>query len=415
MQHLESLFLIPDEFRIIQSVLRVQVRFQRFLNVETSTTIYNDAGVSAAITKQIVEIDRKTPARIEIITVVQWPYKLNQEFIGLLPRNSDGSSKFSEHTLGKTDCTSTQGASCKQRWNSLLTLNDRTCTLNGKYSLNYTKMCSTGSNPTDCPLTGNLNTAVEYSITSEDFCATIEVDVALTIKIKVYQSSDFGVERTSFVVGATAFFQVVLDSDLNGSPNLNREDDLIKFQFTKITEVHFIVKDMNNVQQTALTLYKNSITQASVEAGIAFEIIKIDSPYKEKAGFKFDISKKLIDLAAEAVSGKGLPPNSKFTFTVNVVCQVGYTDNSGGSGKRKRLVEGIQEVLAEAGADKSSVGESYDMPITDADLSTTASTGSATETSTGSATTTTTGSSKTSSSATHLIIGLVTLICALLF
>jgi hypothetical protein len=279
-------------------------------------------------------------------------------------------------------------------------------------------MCSTGSNANDCPLTGNLKTSVDYKIISENFCATIEIDVVLIAKIKVYEDKAFTLIRTAFIVGASAFFKVELDSELNGNPNTNRADDIIKFDWTKITEVHFIVKDSNGKQQTALTLYKNAVTSVSVQAAINFEIIKVDSAAHEFAGFSFVISRKLIDLAAEAVAGKGLPANSKFTFTVNVVSQVGYTDTSSGSGRRKRLIEGIQFALAEAGSDKSSVGDSTPIDITDADLSTTATTTGSTSGTATSASATSAGATSaksTSSSATQLIMGLVTLMCALLF
>jgi hypothetical protein len=275
-------------------------------------------------------------------------------------------------------------------------------------------MCAPGAT-TECPLSGNLDISVGYSITSENFCATVEVNVELTIAIQVYRERSFTNVNTAFIVEDTAFFQVVLDSDLNIPNDANKDNDVIKFQFTRIIEVNFIVKDKDNknVQHTALSLYRNGITSLSVEAGIGFEIIQVSSPANEKAGFAFKITKLLINKAAEAIAGKGLAANSKFSFSINVVAQVGYTDDNPGVAKRKRLIEGIQFALAEAGSDKSSAGQSTEIEIADADLSSTVIT-SSTVTNTGTNAGTGTETGKTSSAA-QLIMGLVTLMFALMF
>jgi hypothetical protein len=343
---------------------------------------------------------------------MQWPYKLSAEYLGLLPRNADGTSKFTDVVLQKTDCTNTQGAQCKQRWNSILSLNERTCTLTGSYSLNYTKICSTGSSPTECPLVGGQNTSIFFTIQSEDFCATIEIDVALVGVLEVFEMADYTLPRKDFVIGRTAYFRVSVDSELNfnaAGQNPDRSDDSVKFQSTKVIEISFIVKSAGNVV-TAISLYKNSETPESKSVNANTVVNFVDSPYFEKSGFQITFTKALINLASEAVAGKGLPANSKFTFSISAVTRVAFVDNKAGS--KKRLIEGIQQVLAEAGADQSSSSFSSDVDIPDANVTATdtatgtpatttpaTATGTATGTGTGTATTAA-GSTATSGSTT---------------
>jgi len=70
-----------DIWRIIRVILRVKLRFQRFVEVQTATQeVFNDKIQKASITKQIVALELGQPVVIEVGTNMNYPYKMKSEF-----------------------------------------------------------------------------------------------------------------------------------------------------------------------------------------------------------------------------------------------------------------------------------------------------------------------------------------------
>jgi len=375
-------------WRTIQSVLRIRIKFQRFVSVDTTTSVYNEQNLRSAITQQVVSIERTDPARVEIVTLLSWPYKLdsavNKWGLGTVPNNPDSSPKYSSITYGTTDCTVTQGKDCRQRWNQLFFLNDKTCTLTGQYALNYTLTCGPGISTTDCPLTQkDKPVAIVYTLTSEDFCATVEVDIGLVASMMSYEDATFTTVRSAFTVGRDAFFKIVVTSDVN----------TVTFSASAVQEVQFLVK-ADGKTAASISIYKKGVTADCTKTFCNFKIInRID--VKESA-FSFNVSTNLIDLSAEAAAGSpALKQNSKITFTLNAVVQVSYLDTAV---SKKRFLMGV---LAEPAASQSGGSSSYDMSIPDANFNTGTGTGS--------------GSTSDTSSASFIVVSLLSLIIAFFF
>jgi fibro-slime domain-containing protein len=216
-------------WRHLGSALRIKIRIQRFVTVESvNITVYNNPELSAAITKQIVSIDENNPAIIEILTVTAWPYKLTNGSLGHTPPG-----KIESNTYESDDCTDTEDKECRQRWRSLLTLSEDACTLNGNYEYTYTKICSPKLKK-ECPLKpGDENSKVSFVLTSEDFCAEVSVEVGLTGSLEVFEDDQYSIPRTSFTVNSRAYFLVKVDSELN----IPGQPEVISFSDTELWTV----------------------------------------------------------------------------------------------------------------------------------------------------------------------------------
>jgi len=337
------------QWRTIQSILRVSIRFSKFVSVQTTSSVYNSPTLQAAVTKQIVAIDRSDPARVELVSILPWPYKLDVTngnwVVGIVPKNPDGSTKYSNITLSSTDCNSTQGIQCKQRWNHLLTLNDKTCTLTGAYATNYSLICSTGSDANSCPLTQqDKNVAIQYSLTSEDFCATIQVDVGLTAVMTSFEDSGFTTPKTAYIVDRVAYFKIVITSELGS---------VIQFQASKITQIQFIVKADGSVAG-AIEIYNQGPSVDCVSTNCNVTIIT--SPNTNECDFSVAITSALINLSGEAAVGNPvLKANSKVTYTLNANVQIAYLDTSA---TKKR---GYMGVLGESASSQSRSSSALDI------------------------------------------------------
>jgi len=204
------------EWRIIRAVLRVKIQFQTFVAVTTTTpaTIYNTIIQNAAITEQLVAINLGSPAVVQIGTTVDWPYFLYSYDMKVYPAN-----KIQNYTKITSDCVSTQGQLCRQRFTTNLTLTAQTCTLDGTYSLNWTMGCGSDVTAANCPLSkpADFIASIQFGLTSENFCAAITVDVGVVGNIRSYNDSTFDTlpSQTAFIVNRLGYFLVKLNSDLN--------------------------------------------------------------------------------------------------------------------------------------------------------------------------------------------------------
>jgi hypothetical protein len=335
-------YLGIDQWRIVRSVLRIKLRFQRFARVETDSPaqVFNDRITKAAITAQIVATTLGDPAVIELTTVLQWPYKLYNGSMSVSP-----AGKVESHKFNFDDCVSAQNTSCRQSWRTTLTLTENTCTLDGSYRLNWTMGCGEDVQKVNCPLSQptDLIGAVDYKLKSENFCSEVSVDVSLVGNLKSYQNDSFSATSVSFIVGRSASFLVRVNSELNpkNSSGVVSPDDynpalagtVIKFSSTKLISVYV----RTTTQTTPLKIFKDgkaAVFDAENDPGTnCVEITKkMDGTtlIGNQVGFNITLSKKL---AATLVK------NGKLDFIVSAEVQVTYSDTK----KRFTLATNVKE------------------------------------------------------------------------
>jgi len=228
-QNLEWIGL--EQWRIIRSVLRIKIRFQEFIEIQSSSEqIYNQNVEIFGVTKQIVSLQLGQPALVEVGTLLQWPYKLYNFTMGLFPLN-----KIAGVSYSNKDCNSTQGEPCRQYWDTLLSLTTGTCSLDGTYALNFTVGCGVDVQPSNCPLSkpSDFIASVVYTLTSENFCAEVDIDVGITGEIYSYLDANFVAHQSSFILDRTAYYLIIVNSDLNGGDN----ETVVTFTGIDITNI----------------------------------------------------------------------------------------------------------------------------------------------------------------------------------
>jgi hypothetical protein len=317
LQHTEWMENIK-EWRFTQSMLRIKIRFQLFVKIEVGSVVVNKPEITAAITKQLVNIDCYDilPALIELTTLINWPYKLRTDFeLTLTP-----AGKVASHELDFTDCSGSENSECRQKWRTGLTLTESTCTLDGNYQLSYTQICSPGFG--ECPLReSDSKVVIDYSLTSENFCAEVSIDIALTATIKIFEDAEFKKPRSLFLVGQRAYFLITVSS------NLNSEANIIDFSNLKILNV--LVRGEKSDLPT-LICEKGLPTNDTVNVNIEIH----QGSNSREVGFSFDFTSELTNIL--------LVPNGKRSFVTSAEIEAGYSN-------KKRLAF---EVFAE-GKEKS--------------------------------------------------------------
>jgi len=192
-----------------------------------------------------------------------------------------------------------------------MTLTDGTCTLDGNYTLKWSKICSPNLGTTPCPI--NIeNATVSYYLTSENFCAEISVEVGLIGTLSVFGDAGYTTAKTSFVVGTRAYFKLAIDSELN-TPTKQ------VVTFSKTTLVSVTVKP--STASVPIRLYENKAASVFPDASTDPKVdIQVDNSLGTKTvGFNFLFTKQL---------ATALAANSKLSFTVAAEAQATYTQSS---------------------------------------------------------------------------------------
>jgi fibro-slime domain-containing protein len=376
------------QWRIIQSVLRIKLRFQRYVQVTVAQnpTVFSTKQLGAAITKQIVAIDLGSPALVEIVTVLNYPYKLSLGDLTSFP-----TGKVANYTYTPFDCTVTAGQQCRQKWDALMQLTPETCTLNGNYRMDWTTACGAGLDSVTCPLnTGDLPTNVQFTLQSENFCAEVTVDVGLVGTLTSYLDNTFTTKKNAFIVGRTAYFLVDVNSDINPSGAYNPATAVVTFTRTQLVSV--TVKQVSSA--TIYRLYENYLTAnftGTSYGDLQTQCTSITVAATNQVGFSFVFSTQL---------AAGLDKNGQQSFTVSATFQVTYNNANGKRG-----------LLASSGDNSDTSTTQFDVdptPPTDSTAATSTGATSTGATSTGAtstgATTTQQQSTSTSTSNTYVIV-----------
>jgi cell division septation protein DedD len=379
-------FTSTEEWRIIVSVLRVKLRFQRYVTVSSELqNITNPNIQKAAITRQIVAIELGAPALVEIGTLLFWPFKLYTFQFGVIP------SKVETFVASNDNCTSRYGDDCRQYWRTSLNLKRGTCTLDGTYAFNFTVGCG------ECCLTNcTLDTTdsrvfnVEFKLQSENFCAEIVVDVAIVGNIRSYENATFVGSRAVFAVGKRAYYWIKINSELNPKNSSGQADPDVYdhnsastiIKFAKVELVYVDIKLITNGNGTLVRVWDNkkaviwSQTPQQIDYKTLCQVETVPSQTFNSVGFSFVWSREIAPV----------PRNQRLVFQIIASVQGTYTQ-TGQAGKRFLMQTG--------GDDKTSFTETSDIDdpeattVTTPDTTPTTSATSATSATSTPATTTT--------------------------
>jgi hypothetical protein len=417
-----------DQWRIIRAVLRVKLRFQRFVTVESANISITNQNIQRfAITKQLVALELGQPALIELGTLLFWPFKLYNFSMNVYPLSKIGAVVYS-----KDDCVSAQGSDCRQYFRTSLTLTPETCTLDGTYSLNFTVNCGEDVLlANNCSLSPSIPSdyvaSVEYRLTSENFCAEITVDVGIVGNIRSYDNQTFDSfpSKPSFIIGRRLYFLVKVNSDLN-EPKTNGQPDPdlytatgsgIVVTFGKVDLVTVTIKFSNGTLQRIWEKKRALVTADFVSRGQAdFKTLcqehKTKSPgpalVGNSVGFSFVFTKELASISR----------SQKITVSIQAEVQATYNNLSkkrqGTSGDDTNVYSVNSEIDGNDGTDTTSPTTSTTGPTTSTTGPTTSTTGPTTTSTTTTPSTTSTPTSTESSNAVALFASLMMILIALI-
>jgi len=219
--------------------------------------------------------------------------------------------KVANFTFNSVDCTVTEGQICRQRWQATLQLTEDTCTLNGDYRMDWTVACGAGLSGSTCALTAaDLPSNVQFSLTSENFCAEVGVEVSLTGTMTSFEDAALVTPKTAFIVGRVGYFLVKINSELNGVGDYNDATATVKFGAANLKLVTVTVRQVGTT--TVNRIWEKGVRAAPDSLNtVCTEIPKTVAT----VAFSFNFS---LDLA------KTLAQNSKLSFTVGAEVQVTY-------------------------------------------------------------------------------------------
>jgi len=142
--------------------------------------------------------------------------------------------------------------------------------LDGSYELTFNVDCDEVSTAnSNCSLgTGASDhiTSVQYKLKSENFCATISVDIGIIGTISSHENQSFIGSKSSFVIGRRVYYLVKVNSDLNGPKDSsgkvivdqydpNNSQTIIKFTRTELVKV-----DIKHSNGTIVRIWQRGAT-----------------------------------------------------------------------------------------------------------------------------------------------------------
>jgi hypothetical protein len=191
--------------------------------------------------------------------------------------------------------------------------------LDGDYELTFVQNCDE-ANTNNCTLGSNSSdhiARVGYKLKSENFCATISVDVGIIGKISSHENQTFVGSKSSFIVGRRVYYLVKVNSDLNDPKDpdsydpTNPQKTIIQFTKTELVTVDLVLHN-----KTIVRLWKRGPLDVW---GALCESYNTKTPgnvalLKNSVGFSFVMTR---DLANP-------PKNGKLVLKVVATVQVSY-------------------------------------------------------------------------------------------
>jgi len=232
----------------------------------------------------------------------------------------------------------------------------------------------------DCPLLpADVATYVNFSLTSENFCAEVSVDVGLVGNVVSYSDSAYSNLKSAFIVGRTAYFLVSVNSELNNKGVLPyvASSAIVTFSSTALVSVTVTPKPAGTL---IYRLFENGATAnftGTSYGDLKTNCVSLSAPGPNQVGFSFVFSSEL---------SSNLTKNGQQTFTVSATVKVTYSNSAG----KKR------GVLAQDGTNDNTYSADFTPDVS----GNTDTTQTSTATSSGSGSGSGSGSSSQSSSST---------------
>jgi hypothetical protein len=323
------------QWRIIRSVLRIKIRFQKFIRVNCDTTVFNEKLLTFAITRQIVAIQLGQPALVELTTIINYPYKLYNGNLTLFPTENITSIDFSSV---QDDCTSSADKNCIQSWRTSLHLSNDTCNLDGDYAMTFSLKCADGIADNECPLDSSASgneTVINYKLRSEDFCAEVSVDVGIYGYMLCFLDDSFEMHSGIFTVGQRAFFLIKINSDLNprnSSGELDADfydESTAVIKFSKLSFSTITVR-LESTGEVIRLLEKSE--PLSNDFGASF---KIETQYGNGSSFDSNAAAFSLILTRELLK---LDQNGRAKVTIGAEIEASFDDTTS---KRSINVRGL--------------------------------------------------------------------------
>jgi len=230
-------------------------------------------------------------------------------------------------------------------------LTPETCTLDGEYRMNWTRSCIPSLS---CP-SSSTSSSARFILTSEDFCAEIEVEVGLTGSILSYEDSNFQKPRTQWATGNTLYFKVNVNSDLNPNP-YNEATAVIKLIKTKLITVHI----RNNLDTSIpIRLYEFG-NPASFDPSTdpKVNIKEITQSAGNEVGFSFDFTNELYQQLTSNNQPYVVGVEVQVTYDNTKVKKRGILQSQGDGTELKRFASNITVATGKE-SDTTGMANSY--------------------------------------------------------
>ena len=191
--------------RKIESRIPFSVVFPNRINVVYGgIDVYANVSVLASIIEQSVNSDLPISGKVQLVTSVQHPFRINNGTI------IGDNSKFLLSVSNNHDDCDTE--LCNQYWDIKIFPLTGICNLNGLYTFEFTLECSS-STQNNCPLDENTNTGyIIFILESEHFCPQIVEKINIFANLQLFQESEHLNLKSDFLLHQTVYIKLGLIS-----------------------------------------------------------------------------------------------------------------------------------------------------------------------------------------------------------
>jgi len=307
-------------------IVKIAVSFPTKISISTNAEVVAPVNMLSTVLDQAY-VPASSQATISFATSLQWPFEVTN-LAGATTTLPSGFSLFSlTENIADGNCGSTLNSSCYQTF-TMLVAPGLKCLLTGSYVIVLDLDCRGSADA--CPLDPSTSTAtLTLSLTSADFCATLETGVTVDAALASYQDAALTTLKAAFLIDQTAFFQVTTSSEA-----VITETTILTVTVIDSTGTATPVYDSTNVGVTnaIITGIASTATAATFDIDFAADFFSVPVDQDVTYSFTVDISvtvaggsKKRFALAvlptahSAATSKVSLQPATSTTPTSNAV------------------------------------------------------------------------------------------------
>lgn len=196
--------------REVTTAAPIEIIFKKRLFISTNTQVLSDVSLFSSITKQIFLVGPPPAGIFEILTSLQFPYKIDSSQQMNVSTYPTGLSPSLTDISDSNNCLANQP--CTQMFRMNIDISTA-CSFTGTYTLQFKLKCHESVSPGNCTIDStNENAQIILNVNSEDFCATTQVNIGLTGTLESFSQNDFATRKDSFLLGQPLYFQASLFS-----------------------------------------------------------------------------------------------------------------------------------------------------------------------------------------------------------